>query len=285
MFLSVIKSKVMEYLSDDPIKKRKGTRKDRMSRIRVIPCLDFNQGRVIKGVNFVDFKDAGDPVEIAKEYSDAGADELVFLDISATVEARKTRIDKVREIVKNISVPLTVGGGIRNIKDIADILNAGADKVGINSAAVKNSGLILDAVHAFGSQCIVVAIDAKKSENGLKWTVCINGGKTDTGIDAIGWAMEAEIKGAGEILLTSVDRDGTKDGYDIELLKTVTENISIPVIASGGAGEKEHFLEAIKVGGADAVLAASLFHFKDLSIMEVKKYLLHNGLDVHMLGE
>ncbi len=252
-----------------------------MSKIRVIPCLDFYEGRVIKGINFVDFKDAGDPVEIAEAYSKAGADELVFLDISATNDERDTRSDMVRKIAEKITIPFALGGGIKSVSDIEIILKAGADKVGINSAAVKNPDLIREAAVKFGSQRIVAAIDAKQNGNSENWTVCINGGKKDTGMDAISWAAEVQKLGAGEILLTSVDKDGTKEGYDIGLTKAIAERVSIPVIASGGAGKKEHFYEVITEGQADAVLAASLFHFKELEIMDLKNYLLKCGLDLY----
>ncbi len=246
--------------------------------IRVIPCLDVNKGRVVKGTNFVNLKDAGDPVEIAERYNSEGADELVFLDITATNEGRDTTVDLVRRTAEKIFIPLTVGGGIRKLEDIRNLLNAGADKVSLNSSAVKNPEIIKEASEKFGKQCIVIAIDAKKTgEN--KWNVFVNGGRTDTGIDAIEWAKKTASLGAGEILLTSMDKDGTKDGYDIELLKKISDAVSIPVIASGGAGELEHFSQACEAG-ASAVLAASLFHYKELTIKEVKEHLKEKNFPV-----
>lgn len=246
--------------------------------IRVIPCLDVNKGRVVKGTNFVNLKDAGDPVEIAERYNSEGADELVFLDITATNEGRDTTVDLVRRTAEKIFIPLTVGGGIRKLEDIRNLLNAGADKVSLNSSAVKNPEIIKEASEKFGKQCIVIAIDAKKTgEN--KWNVFVNGGRTDTGIDAIEWAKKTASLGAGEILLTSMDKDGTKDGYDIELLKKISDAVSIPVIASGGAGKLEHFSQACEAG-ASAVLAASLFHYKELTIKEVKEHLKKKNFPV-----
>ncbi len=247
---------------------------------RIIPCLDVKEGRVVKGVNFVNLIDAGDPVENAKVYDRQGADELVFLDITASYEKRGIMIEVVKRTAEEVFMPLTVGGGIRTVKDIRNLLNAGADKVSINTAAVKNPDLITEGAKLFGSQCIVVAIDAKRKGNG--WEVYIHGGRTPTGLDAVSWAREAVDRGAGEILLTSMDRDGTKAGYDIELTKAVSEAVSVPVIASGGAGKKEHFYEALTKGKADAALAASLFHFKELSIPELKNYLKETGVWVRL---
>lgn len=239
--------------------------------IRVIPCLDVNNGRVVKGTNFVNLKDAGDPVEIAERYNAEGADELVFLDITATHEGRDTTVELVRRTAEKVFIPLTVGGGIRTLEDIRNLLNAGADKVSLNSSAVKDPEIIKEASGRFGMQCIVVAIDAKKVADN-KWNVYVNGGRIDTGLDAAEWAKKVASLGAGEILLTSMDKDGTKDGYDIELLKAVSGAVSIPVIASGGAGRLEHFSQACEAG-ASAVLAASLFHYKELTIKEVKDHL------------
>ncbi len=247
---------------------------------RIIPCLDVKEGRVVKGVNFVNLIDAGDPVENAKVYDQQGADELVFLDITASYEKRGIMIEVVKRTAEEVFMPLTVGGGIRTIKDIRNLLNAGADKVSINTAAVKNPNLITEGAKLFGSQCIVVAIDAKRK--GSSWEVYIHGGRTPTGLDAVEWAKEAVERGAGEILLTSMDRDGTKAGYDIELTRAVSEAVSVPVIASGGAGRKEHFYEALTEGRADAALAASLFHFKELSIPELKTYLKEKGVWVRV---
>ena len=248
---------------------------------RIIPCLDVNYGRVVKGVNFVNLKDAGDPVEIAKMYNASMADELVFLDITASSDARDIMIDVVRETAENVFIPLTVGGGIRTIEDFRRILSAGADKISINSAAVKNPELIREASKKFGSQCVVVAIDAKRRKDG-GFDVYLNGGRENTGIDAVSWAKKAESMGAGEILLTSMDCDGVKQGYDIPLTKAVSQSVGIPVIASGGAGKKEHFLEALTEGCADAALAASLFHFKELEISDLKHYLKENGVPVRL---
>ncbi|OGX46620.1 MAG: imidazole glycerol phosphate synthase subunit HisF [Omnitrophica WOR_2 bacterium RIFOXYA2_FULL_45_12] len=263
---------------------------------RIIPCLDVKDARVVKGVKFLNLKDAGDPVEIARRYEKEGADELVFLDITASSEKRKIILEVVRRAAENVFMPLTVGGGIRNLSDIRDLLNAGADKVSINTAAVKNPQLIRDASSKFGSQCIVVAIDAKlHMANGIshmdkstisykpqaisnKWEVYINGGRTPTGLDALKWARKAEKLGAGEILLTSMDFDGTKKGYDLDLTKAVTAAVHIPVIASGGAGEKEDFYAVLTEGGAQAALAASLFHYQELTIKEVKSYLRKRGV-------
>nr|WP_274542981.1 imidazole glycerol phosphate synthase subunit HisF [Phorcysia thermohydrogeniphila] len=247
---------------------------------RIIPCLDVKEGRVVKGVNFVNLVDAGDPVENAKVYDEQGADELVFLDITASYEKRKIMIDVVRRTAEQVFMPLTVGGGIRTVEDIRELLNAGADKVSINTAAVKNPELITLGAKLFGSQCIVVAIDAKRVGN--RWEVFIHGGRTPTGKDAVEWAKEAVDRGAGEILLTSMDRDGTKMGYDIELTRAIAEAVSVPVIASGGAGTKEHFYEGLVEGKADAVLAASVFHFREISIPELKAFLKEKGVPVRL---
>lgn len=249
---------------------------------RIIPCLDVNRGRVVKGVNFVNLKDAGDPVEIGAAYSREGADELVFLDITASSDARATVTDMVKRVAANVFIPFTVGGGIRTVDDFRDILRAGADKVSVNSAAILNPQLLHDAAEKFGSQCVVLAIDAKRREDGSGWNVYRNGGRIDTGLDAVEWAVQANKLGAGEILLTSMDADGTKAGYDIELTRTIADRVSIPVIASGGAGSKEHFYDALTAGGADAALAASLFHYKELTIREVKEYLSGKGVAVRL---
>lgn len=247
---------------------------------RIIPCLDVHNGRVVKGVNFVDLKDAGDPVEVGRAYNEAGADELVFLDITASSDARTIKIDMVRRVAETVFIPFTVGGGIRSIEDFKAILREGADKVAVNTAAIMNPSLIADAADKFGSQCVVVAIDAKRREKGDGWNIYKNGGRVDMGMDAVEWAIKANELGAGEILLTSMDCDGTKDGYDIELTKTIAEHVSIPVIASGGAGTVEHFYKALTDGKADAALAASLFHYKELEITEVKKYLKEKGVSI-----
>ncbi len=249
---------------------------------RIIPCLDVKDGRVVKGVNFINLVDAGDPVECAKVYNSAGADELVFLDITASSDARGTIADMVRAVAQQVFIPFTVGGGIRTVEDFRRILNAGADKVAVNSAAVKRPGLIAEAAERFGSQCVVCAIDAKKRADKSGWDVYLNGGRINTGIDALDWAKRAQDMGAGEILLTSMDRDGTRAGYDIELTRRVSENAKIPVIASGGAGGMEHFLNVFRDGRADAALAASLFHFREIEIMDLKKYLRKNGESVRM---
>ena len=250
---------------------------------RIIPCLDVNAGRVVKGVNFVDLKDAGDPVEIAKAYDKAGADELVFLDITASSDARETVVDMVRKVAEQVFIPFTVGGGIRTVDDFKKILREGADKVSVNSAAIDNPELIREAALKFGSQCVVVAIDAKRRADGSGWNIYKHGGRLDVGIDAVEWAKKAESLGAGEILLTSMDGDGTKAGYDIALTRAVAEAVSIPVIASGGAGTLEHFYEALTEGKADAALAASLFHFKELEIREVKEYLDSKNVSVRKI--
>lgn len=247
---------------------------------RIIPCLDVNGGRVVKGVNFVDLIDAGDPVAIAKAYDKAGADELVFLDITASSDDRHTVVDMVRKVAECVFIPFTVGGGIRTVDDFKAILREGADKVSVNSAAIMNPNLISEAADKFGSQCVVVAIDAKRTPEG--WHIFKNGGRVDMGIDAIEWAMKADRLGAGEILLTSMDCDGTKAGYDIELTRLISENVSIPVIASGGAGNLQHFHDALTEGKADAALAASLFHFKELEIREVKEYLRDRNVPVRL---
>lgn len=253
-----------------------------MHTVRIIPCLDVNNGRVVKGVNFVNLTDAGDPVEIAEAYDKAGADEVVFLDITASSDGRNTVVDMVRRVAEKVFIPFTVGGGIRTVEDFRAILREGADKVSVNSAAIKRPELIKEAAEIFGSQCVVVAIDAKRREPFDGWNIYLNGGRVDTGIDAIEWAKKAESLGAGEILLTSMDCDGTKNGYDIELTRQISEAVSIPVIASGGAGKLEHFKDAVTEGKADAVLAASLFHFKELEIKEVKEYLQKEGISVRL---
>ena len=249
---------------------------------RIIPCLDVHNGRVVKGVNFVNLRDAGDPVEIAKAYDKAGADEVVFLDITASSDARNTVVDMVRKVAENVFIPFTVGGGIRTVDDFKMLLREGADKISVNSAAIMRPELLSEAAEKFGSQCVVLAIDAKKRADGSGWNVFKNGGRVDMGMDAVEWAMEAERRGAGEILLTSMDCDGTKAGFDLELTRTIAENVKIPVIASGGAGNLEHFYEALTVGKADAALAASLFHYKELEIKEVKQYLREKGVSVRL---
>lgn len=246
---------------------------------RIIPCLDVNNARVVKGTNFVNLRDAGDPIEVGMAYNKAGADELVFLDITASSDARNIKTELVRRVAETIFIPFTVGGGIRSVEDFKMILREGADKVAVNSAAIMNPALISEAADKFGSQCVVVAIDAKRRPDG-GWNIFKNGGRVDMGIDAVEWAMKADRLGAGEILLTSMDCDGTKAGYDIELTRMVAENVSVPVIASGGAGTKEHFYEALFDGKADAALAASLFHYKELEINEVKQYLREKGISV-----
>ena len=246
---------------------------------RIIPCLDVNNGRVVKGVNFVQLRDAGDPVEIAKAYDAVGADELVFLDITASCEQRDTVVDMVRRVAANVFIPFTVGGGIRTVDDFKKLLREGADKISVNSAAIDRPELISEAADKFGSQCVVVAIDAKRREDG-GWNIYKHGGRLDAGIDAIEWAKKVETLGAGEILLTSMDCDGTKAGYDLALTRAIADAVSIPVIASGGAGTLEHFYDALTEGGADAALAASLFHYKELEICQVKDYLADRGISV-----
>ncbi len=247
---------------------------------RIIPCLDVNDGRVVKGINFVNLRDAGDPVEVAAAYDKAGADEVVFLDITASSDHRATVVDMVRKVAEKVFIPFTVGGGIRTAEDFKVLLREGADKISINSSAINTPELIGNAADKFGSQCVVVAIDARRREDGSGWNVYKNGGRIDTGLDAVEWAMKANRLGAGEILLTSMDCDGTKAGYDIELTRQIADNVSIPVIASGGAGTKEHFYEALTEGHADAALAASLFHYKELEIMDLKNYLADRGVSV-----
>lgn len=249
---------------------------------RIIPCLDVNNGRVVKGTNFVNLRDAGDPVEVAELYDKAGADELVFLDITASSDRRETTVDLVRKVAEKVFIPFTVGGGIRTVDDFRNLLREGADKISINSSAIDNPRLISDAADKFGSQCVVVAIDAKRRADGSVWNIYKMGGRVDTGIDALEWAVKANKLGAGEILLTSMDCDGVKQGYDIELTRTIAENVSIPVIASGGAGKPEHFYDALTQGKADAALAASLFHYKELEIADLKKYLAQRGVSVRM---
>lgn len=249
---------------------------------RIIPCLDVKNGRVVKGVNFVELQDAGDPVEIARAYDAAGADEIVFLDITASSDNRSTVADMVRRVAANVFIPFTVGGGIRTVEDFKLLLREGADKISINSSALNRPELIREAALKFGSQCVVVAIDAKRRPDGSGWNVYKNGGRVDVGLDAVEWAKTAEALGAGEILLTSMDGDGTKAGYDLSLTRAIADAVSIPVIASGGAGTLEHFYEALTKGGADAALAASLFHYKELEIREVKEYLEQKGLPVRL---
>lgn len=247
---------------------------------RIIPCLDVNNGRVVKGVNFVNLRDAGDPVEIAAAYNVAGADELVFLDITASSDARQTVVDMVRRVAETVFIPFTVGGGIRTVDDFKKLLREGADKISVNSAAIDNPSLISDAAIKFGSQCVVLAIDARRREDGSGWNIYKHGGRIDTGIDAVEWAIKGCELGAGEILLTSMDCDGTKAGFDMDLTRIVSENVSVPVIASGGAGNMQHFKDVLTEGKADAALAASLFHYKELEISDLKNYLHENGISV-----
>ncbi len=249
---------------------------------RIIPCLDVKDGRVVKGVNFVNLRDAGDPADIAAAYDKAGADEVVFLDITASSDARDTQLEWVRQVASKVFIPFTVGGGIRTVDDFKRLLREGADKISVNSAAIMNPRLISDAADKFGSQCVVVAIDAKKRADGSGWNIYKNGGRVDMGMDAVEWAITAEKMGAGEILLTSMDGDGTKAGYDIPLTKTIAEAVKIPVIASGGAGTMEHFYEAFTEGKAEATLAASLFHYKELEINQLKRYLRDKGVSVRL---
>lgn len=249
---------------------------------RIIPCLDVKNGRVVKGINFVNLVDAGDPVAVGSAYDKAGADELVFLDITASSDQRSIVVDMVRRVAETVFIPFTVGGGIRTVEDFRAILREGADKVSVNSAAIDNPSLIAEAADKFGSQCVVLAIDAKRREDGPGWNIYKHGGRIDCGIDAVEWAERAVELGAGEILLTSMNCDGTKAGYDIELTKTIAAHVNVPVIASGGAGTKEHFYDALTEGGADAALAASLFHYKELEINELKRYLGDRGLPVRL---
>ena len=249
---------------------------------RIIPCLDVKNGRVVKGVNFINIKDAGDPAEVGAVYDKSGADELVFLDITASSDARATAVEMVRKVAEKVFIPFTVGGGIRTVDDFRGILREGADKVAVNSAAIMNPSLISEAADKFGSQCVVVAIDAKRRSDGAGFTIYKDGGRVDMEIDAVEWAMKAERLGAGEILLTSMDGDGTKAGYDLELTRAIAENVSIPVIASGGAGTMEHFYEAFTEGKAEAALAASLFHFKEMEIKDLKRYLREKGISVRI---
>lgn len=249
---------------------------------RVIPCLDIKDGRVVKGINFMNLRDAGDPADVAGAYDRAGADEVVFLDITASSDSRSTQLEWVRQVASRLFIPFTVGGGIRTVEDFRAILREGADKISVNSAAILNPELISDAADKFGSQCVVVAIDAKRRSNGSGWNIYKNGGRVDVGMDAVEWAAEAEKRGAGEILLTSMDRDGTRNGYDLELTRAVTDAVDIPVIASGGAGKPEHFRQALAEAGAEAVLAASLFHYKELEIRQVKEYLREQGISVRL---
>ncbi len=249
---------------------------------RIIPCLDIHNGRVVKGVNFVNLRDAGDPVEVAKLYNRAGADELVFLDITATHEARATVLDLARRVAEAVFIPFTIGGGIKTVEDFRILLKEGADKISINSSAIRNPELIREAAEKFGRQCVVVAIDAKRRADGTGWNVYRNGGRVDTGLDAIAWAKQADALGAGEILLTSMDCDGTKAGYDLALTRTISESVSVPVIASGGAGNMEHFKDALTIGKADAALAASLFHFREIEIMDLKRYLHSENVPVRL---
>lgn len=249
---------------------------------RIIPCLDVKNGRVVKGVNFVNLIDAGDPVAVAKAYDEAGADEIVFLDITASSDGRSTVVDMVRKVAEQMFIPFTVGGGISSVDDFKLLLREGADKISVNSAAIDRPKLVSEAADKFGSQCVVVAIDAKRREDGSGWNIYKHGGRLDCGIDAVEWAAKVEKLGAGEILLTSMDCDGTKAGYDIELTKAISSEINIPVIASGGAGELSHFYDALTDGGAEAALAASLFHYKELEIKEVKEYLRGRGVSVRL---
>ena len=245
---------------------------------RIIPCLDVRDGRVVKGINFVNIRDVGDPAEVGEAYSKSGADELVFLDITASSDARKTAVDMVRRVAERVFIPFTVGGGIRSVDDFKAILREGADKVSVNSAAIMNPSLIADAADKFGSQCVVLAIDAKRRNDGSGWNIYKNGGRVDMGIDAVEWAIKGVELGAGEILLTSMDCDGTKEGYDLELTRIIADSVDVPVIASGGAGTMEHFYDAFEKGHAEAALAASLFHYKEIEIVELKKYLSGRGI-------
>ncbi len=252
---------------------------------RIIPCLDVNEGRVVKGVRFLDLVDAGDPVLVASYYDKAGADELVFLDITASADHRATVVDMVEQVAEQVFLPFTVGGGIRTVDDFRTLLRAGADKISVNSAAIDRPELLSEAADKFGSQCVVIAIDAKRRAEGSGWTIYKHGGRIDCGIDAVEWARECEKRGAGEVLLTSMDADGTKAGYDLELTRAISDAVGIPVIASGGAGKPDHFYEALTKGGADAALAASLFHYKELTICEVKDYLDERGVPIRRLPD
>ncbi len=249
---------------------------------RIIPCLDVHNGRVVKGINFVNLRDAGDPVAVAAAYDKAGADELVFLDISASSDARDIKLDMVRRVAETVFIPFTVGGGIRTVDDFKLLLREGADKIAVNTAAILNPNLIKEAADKFGNQCVVLAIDAKRRADGSGWNIYKNGGRVDMGIDAVEWAIKATEYGAGEIMVTSMDCDGTKDGYDLPLTRMISENVCVPVIASGGAGTKEHFYDALTEGKADAVLAASLFHYKELEIMDLKGYLRDKGISIRI---
>lgn len=249
---------------------------------RIIPCLDCKDGRVVKGTSFLNLRDAGDPVEVAYAYDKEGADELVFLDITATSDGRNTTVELVRRVAEQVFIPFTVGGGIKSVDDFKNLLREGADKISVNSAAILNPSLISEAADKFGSQCVVVAIDAKRRKDNKGWTVYRSGGRIDMELDAVEWAMQAEKLGAGEILLTSMDCDGQKNGYDLELTRSIADNVNIPVIASGGAGKMEHFKDAFLLGRADAVLAASLFHYKEMQISELKQYLRENNIPVRM---
>ena len=249
---------------------------------RIIPCLDVKDGRVVKGINFTNLRDAGNPAEVAEAYDREGADEVVFLDINASADSRATQLEWVRQVASRVFIPFTVGGGIRTVEDFKVLLREGADKISVNSAAIMNPSLIADAADKFGSQCVVVAIDAKRRADGSGWNIYKNGGRVDVGKDAVEWVLEAERLGAGEILLTSMDGDGTKEGYDLELTKAIAESVKIPVIASGGAGKLEHFYDALTYAKAEAVLAASLFHYKELEIRQVKAYLREKGISVRL---
>lgn len=274
--------KLCRYRAVEATGKRIGKAQITMHTKRIIPCLDVKDGRVVKGINFVNFTDAGDPAEVAAAYDKAGADEVVFLDITASADNRATELEWVRRVASKVFIPFTVGGGIRTVDDFRALLREGADKISVNSAAIMNPGLIRDAADKFGSQCVVVAIDAKRRPDGSGWNIYKNGGRIDMGMDAVEWAIKAEQMGAGEILLTSMDGDGTKNGYDLALTRSIAETVDIPVIASGGAGTMEHFYEALTEGQAEAALAASLFHYKELEIMQVKEYLKKKGVSVRI---